>query len=108
MKIVVLAGSPNKRGSTNLLVDHFRRGAEEAGHRVEIIDAAHAAIHPCTGPRIHVASTGQVKDFHLLYHFMHDVFNKRYLLVGCVGKDTLEKLRKLEEHAKFLRPIVTD
>ena len=49
MKIVVLAGSPNKRGSTNLLVDHFRRGAEEAGHRVEIIDAAHAAIHPCTG-----------------------------------------------------------
>lgn len=66
------------------------------------------AVHPCTGPRIHVASTGQVKDFHLLYHFMHDVFNKRYLLVGCVGKDTLEKLRKLEEHAKFLRPIVTD
>ena len=66
------------------------------------------AVHPCTGPRIHVASTGQVKDFHLLYHFMHDVFNKRYLLVGCVGKDTLEKLRKLEEHTKFLRPIAID
>ena len=66
------------------------------------------AIHPCTGPRIHVPSTGQVKDFHLLYHFMHDVFNKRYLLVGCGGKEDLENLRKLEEHVKFLRPIVTD
>ena len=63
------------------------------------------AIHPCTGPRIHVPSTGQVKDFHLLYHFMHDVFNKRYLLVGCVGRDNLDKLRKLEEHTKFLHPI---
>ena len=66
------------------------------------------AIHPCTGPRIHVPSTGQVKDFHLLYHFMHDIFNKRYLLVGCVGKDNLDKLRRLEEQAKFLRPIVPD
>ena len=63
------------------------------------------SIHPCTGPRIHVPSTGQVKDFHLLYHFMHDVFNKRYLLVGCVGRDNLDKLRKLEEHTKFLHPI---
>lgn len=49
MKIVVLEGSPNKNGSSNLLADCFRQGAEEAGHTVEIIDAAHANIHPCTG-----------------------------------------------------------
>ena len=49
MKIVLLEGSPNKNGSSNLLADCFRRGAEEAGHRVEIVDAAHANIHPCTG-----------------------------------------------------------
>ena len=49
MKIVVLEGSPNKNGSSNLLADCFRQGAEEAGHMVEIIDAAHANIHPCTG-----------------------------------------------------------
>lgn len=49
MKIVVLEGSPNKKGSSNLLADCFRQGAEEAGHTVEIIDAAHADIHPCTG-----------------------------------------------------------
>lgn len=49
MKIVVLEGSPNRNGSSNLLADCFRQGAEEAGHTVEIIDAAHADIHPCTG-----------------------------------------------------------
>ena len=49
MNIVVLTGSPNKNGSSNLLADCFRRGAEEAGHSVEIIDTAHADIHPCTG-----------------------------------------------------------
>ncbi|HIZ60761.1 NAD(P)H-dependent oxidoreductase [Mordavella massiliensis] len=49
MKIVVLEGSPNKHGSSNLLADQFIRGAEEAGHTVEIIDAAHADLHPCTG-----------------------------------------------------------
>lgn len=49
MKIVVLQGSPNRRGSTYLLADAFRRGAESAGHTVEIVDAAHADIRPCTG-----------------------------------------------------------
>ena len=32
MKIVVLFGSPNRKGSTSILVEEFRRGAEEAGH----------------------------------------------------------------------------
>ena len=49
MKIIVLEGSPNKNGSSNLLADCFRQGAEEAGHCVEIVDTAHANIHPCTG-----------------------------------------------------------
>ena len=49
MKIVVLEGSPNKNGSSNLLADCFRQGAEEAGHSVEIVDTAHANIRPCTG-----------------------------------------------------------
>ena len=49
MKIVLLAGSPNKAGSSNLLAEHFICGAKEAGHSVEVIDAAHANIRPCTG-----------------------------------------------------------
>lgn len=41
MRIVVLEGSPNKKGSSNLLADEFIRGAKEAGHTMEVIDAAH-------------------------------------------------------------------
>jgi len=49
MKIVVLMGSPNRNGSTGILVDYFRKGAEEAGHSVEVIDVCHTDIHPCIG-----------------------------------------------------------
>ena len=49
MKIVVLEGSPNRHGSSNLLAENFIRGAEEAGHTGRVIDAAHAGVHPCTG-----------------------------------------------------------
>ena len=49
MKIVVLKGSPNRHGSSNLLAEEFIRGAKEAGHAAEIIDTAHADLHPCTG-----------------------------------------------------------
>ena len=49
MKIVVLEGSPNKNGSSNLLASEFIRGTKEAGHSIQVIDAAHGDIHPCTG-----------------------------------------------------------
>lgn len=49
MKIVVLEGSPNKNGSSNMLAEQFIKGALETGHQVEVIDAARAKIHPCTG-----------------------------------------------------------
>ncbi len=35
MKIIVLMGSPNRTGSTGILVEQFKKGAEEAGHSVE-------------------------------------------------------------------------
>ena len=46
MKIVVLEGSPNKNGSSNLLAAEFIRGAKEGGHSVQVIDAAHGDIRP--------------------------------------------------------------
>lgn len=49
MKIVILMGSPNKKGSTSILVDFFVRGATESGHDCEIVDVCHMNIHPCTG-----------------------------------------------------------
>lgn len=49
MRIVVLEGSPHKKGSSNLLAEQFIRGAEEAGHFITVLDAAHMDMHPCLG-----------------------------------------------------------
>ena len=49
MKIIVLEGSPHKRGSSNMLAEKFIKGAEEAGHTVEVLDVAHMDMHPCLG-----------------------------------------------------------
>lgn len=49
MKIVVIKGSPHKKGSSNLLAEQFARGAREAGHTLVELDAAHMDIHPCLG-----------------------------------------------------------
>ena len=46
---MILESSPNRHGSSNLLAEEFIRGAKEAGHTAEIIDAVHADLHPCTG-----------------------------------------------------------
>ena len=70
MKITILMGSPNRKGSTKILVDAFVRGAQEAGHTCEVIDAAHASVHPCIGC-IHCGYEGP-----------------------CVQKDDMEKIRK--------------
>ncbi len=68
---------------------------------ITYVDETHVSIgstvHKCTGPRIHVHSTGMVKDFHLLYHFVHEKLRNRYLLVGIVGQKHLDKVRHMNE-----------
>ena len=49
MRITILFGSPNRKGSTNILVENFVRGATEAGHECEVLDVCHMDIHPCIG-----------------------------------------------------------
>ena len=49
MKITILMGSPNRNGSTGMLVNEFARGAGENGHTCEVIEVCHMNIHPCTG-----------------------------------------------------------
>lgn len=49
MKIVILEGSPNKNGSSNMLAGEFIKGARDVGHEVSVIDVAHSDIHPCIG-----------------------------------------------------------
>ena len=49
MRITVLQGSPNRKGSTAILAEEFARGARDNGHDVKIIEVAHTNVHPCTG-----------------------------------------------------------
>lgn len=70
MHILVLTGSPNAHGSSNMLAQQFALGAEAAGHQVAVVDAAKVNIHPCTGC-IHCGYEGP-----------------------CVQKDDMEQIRK--------------
>lgn len=49
MKVVVLTGSPHKKGTTDLLAEKFIEGAEAAGHEVFRFDSAFKKVHPCIG-----------------------------------------------------------
>ena len=68
---------------------------------VSYADETHINIGPqrhfCTGPRIHVVSTGKIVGFRLLPEFVHDRIRNCYILVGCVGEDSEENIRKLEK-----------
>lgn len=47
--IVILNGSPRKRGNTSALVQAFREGAEGAGHQVTEFFLGELEIHGCKG-----------------------------------------------------------
>lgn len=43
MKILLVQGSPHKKGSSNMLAEQFMEGAKAAGHTVSVFDAAHGS-----------------------------------------------------------------
>ena len=47
--IVILNGSPRKKGNTSTLVKAFREGAESAGHSVTEFILHDMNIHGCKG-----------------------------------------------------------
>jgi len=53
-------------------------------------------IHNCNGPRIHVAHSGMIENFHLMHHFIYDRFKHRYVLTGCVGENSQALLKSLD------------
>ena len=54
-------------------------------------------LHRCTGPRMHVSSTGQIENFQLLHEFKFDPIDGKFLIVGLVGeaKTNLRDLNKI-------------
>ena len=47
MKIVILSGSPHKKGTSAYLVERFMEGARESGHEIFLFETAFKKIHPC-------------------------------------------------------------
>lgn len=43
-------------------------------------------LYGCTGPRIHLRRTGEIKGFHLLKEFKWDPIQKLYVMAGLVGR----------------------
>ena len=48
-RILVLVGSPRRRGNTDCLADAFIRGAQEAGHETEKIYLKDKKVSGCLG-----------------------------------------------------------
>ncbi len=53
------------------------------------------SLHRCTGPRMHVSSTGKVENFRLLPQLHEDVLTDTCLLVGLVGEKRGQGIRDL-------------
>jgi len=61
MKVLVITGSPHKKGTTAVLAEQFIQGAQESGHQVERFDAAFREVHPCIAcERCHTTQQGCV------------------------------------------------
>ena len=48
-KVLILNGSPRKKGNTSFLVEELRKMVEEQGHEVEILVLNDYNINPCQG-----------------------------------------------------------
>ena len=71
MNIVVLSGSPRADGNTVSMVQAFREGAEEAGHKVKVFDVAKMNLKGCLACEYcHTKGEGlciQQDDMQLIY-----------------------------------------
>lgn len=54
--------------------------------------------HLCSGPRMHVISTGSIEGFRLYPEIIFDNQRNRYLLVGFVGENSGESIQKLKNN----------
>lgn len=66
---------------------------------VSYLDNAHVMIgdhkHYCTGPRMHVKSTGDIKQFSIYPELIREEITGRFMLLGLVNVDRDERLSDL-------------
>ncbi len=57
---------------------------------ISYADAEHIRIgkhlYGCTGPRIHVRNSGEIRNFRLLPELVHDIMARKHCLVGLIGE----------------------
>lgn len=58
-------------------------------------------LHRCTGPRMHVSSTGQIENFRILPGEHYDQLSETHLLVGLVGEESGSSVRDLNSIRPF-------
>ncbi len=68
---------------------------------ISYLDENHILIgdqkHQCTGPRMHVSSTGKIRHFALNKEFVKEPITGRYLMTGVVGRQAKEKISDLNK-----------
>lgn len=52
-------------------------------------------LHRCTGPRMHVPSTGEIEHFRIIKEMKQDPISGHYLLIGLVGPEEAQSLHSL-------------
>ena len=72
---------------------------------ISYLDANHILIgdqrHCCTGPRMHVTNTSEIRDFSLHPNWLEDSYPQRWLLVGLVGIDENTEISDLNEFVSY-------
>lgn len=73
----------------------------DADLSIDFLDEDHIIIdnivHHCTGPRIHVRSTGEIENFRMLKNIYYDPSQEMYLIIGLVGEDLGREIEDLNE-----------
>jgi len=49
----------------------------------------------CTGPRVHVSSTGKIQNLRLVPEFKFDPINKEFMFIGTVGDNSLSGFEEI-------------
>lgn len=76
MNILVLNGSPRPKGNTKQMIEAFREGALESGHRVDVVDICQKRISGCSACEYcHTKGKGccaQTDDMQEIYDLLID------------------------------------
>lgn len=54
-------------------------------------------LHRCTGPRMHMKSTGEIKNFRMHDEFLIEPITELYLMVGLIGSSAQQKISELNK-----------